>query len=273
MTEVHNPMIMNLLLLHGNADAVNGIIFFIKEDSMEVRINKYLADAGVASRRQADKLVESGQVTINGITAKNADRVNTGDVVCVKGKQIFKEEEKHVVAFYKPEGVTCTKKDKFAKVTIDDVFRYPLRLNYAGRLDKDSKGLLIMTNDGELIDRMMRARNHHEKEYIVKVNDKITEEFVGKMSQGVYLDELEVQTRPCKVTRVGDYTFRIILTQGLNRQIRRMCTTLGYRVESLMRVRIMNIEIGSLKPGEYRRIEGEELKLLYEQAGFEGKKY
>lgn len=236
---------------------------------MEVRINKYLADAGVASRRQADKLVESGAVTINGITAKNADRVNEGDVVCVKGKQIFKEEEKHVVAFYKPEGVTCTKKDKFARVTIDDVFRYPLRLNYAGRLDKDSKGLLIMTNDGELIDRMMRARNHHEKEYIVKVNDKITEEFINKMSEGVYLDELEVETRPCKVTRVGDYTFRIILTQGLNRQIRRMCAALGYRVESLMRVRIMNIEINDLKPGEFRRIEGEELKILYGQAGME----
>ncbi len=236
---------------------------------MEVRINKYLAEAGVASRRQADKLVESGAVTINGITAKNADRVCEGDIVCVKGKQVFKEEEKHVVAFYKPEGVTCTKQDKYAKVTIDDVFRYPLRLNYAGRLDKDSKGLLIMTNDGELIDRMMRARNHHEKEYIVKVNHKITEEFVKKMSEGVYLDELEVETRPCKVSRVGDYTFRIILTQGLNRQIRRMCMALGYQVESLMRVRIMNIEIGNLKPGEYRRIEGEELKILYGQAGME----
>ncbi len=236
---------------------------------MEVRINKFLADAGVASRRQADKLVEEGMVTINGMAARNADRVKNGDVVCVKGKRIFAEEEKHVVAFYKPEGVTCTKKDKYAKVTIDDVFRYPLRLNYAGRLDKDSKGLLIMTNDGELIDRIMRARNHHEKEYIVKVNEKITDAFLDKMSGGVYLDELKTRTRPCAVTKVGDYTFRIVLTQGLNRQIRRMCATLGYRVESLMRVRIMNIETGSLKPGEYRRIEGEELKTLYELAGME----
>jgi len=236
---------------------------------MEVRINKYLAEAGVASRRQSDKLVESGLVTINGNKAKTADKVMPGDVACVKGKKICRPDEKHVVAFYKPRGVTCTQKDKYAKVTIEDVFRYPIRLNYAGRLDKDSEGLLIMTNDGELIDCMMRARNYHEKEYVVKVKEKITDDFIIKMSEGVHLDELEVQTRPCKVTKVGDYTFRIILTQGLNRQIRRMCSALGYRVVSLLRIRIMNIEIGSLKPGEYRRIEGEERRLLYEQAGLE----
>ncbi|MBQ3036302.1 MAG: pseudouridine synthase [Lachnospiraceae bacterium] len=233
---------------------------------MEVRINKFLAEAGVASRRQADKLVESGQVTINGIKAKNADKVKDGDKVCVKGKQVFMQDEKHVVAFYKPEGVTCTKQDKYAKVTIDEVFKYPLRLNYAGRLDKDSKGLLIMTNDGDLIDRMMRARNHHEKEYIVKVNNSVTDDFIHKMSKGVYLEELEVTTRPCTVTKVGEYTFRIILTQGLNRQIRRMCASLGYKVESLMRVRVMNVELGNLKPGEYRRITGEELSELYRLA-------
>lgn len=233
---------------------------------MEVRINKYLADAGVASRRQADKLVESGQVTINGVKAKNADRVQPQDVVCVKGKRIYTQDEKHVVAFYKPEGVTCTKKDKYAKVTIDDVFRYPLRLNYAGRLDKDSTGLLIMTNDGELIDRMMRARNHHEKEYVVKVNQKITPEFIAKMSEGVYLEELDVTTRPCKVTKEGEHTFRIILTQGLNRQIRRMCESLGCRVETLKRVRVMNIVLGDLKPGMHRKIEGDELKELYRLA-------
>lgn len=234
---------------------------------MEVRINKFLAEAGVASRRQADKLVESGQVTINGIKAKNADKVKDGDKVCVKGKQIFMQDEKHVVAFYKPEGVTCTKQDKYAKVTIDEVFQYPLRLNYAGRLDKDSKGLLIMTNDGDLIDRMMRARNYHEKEYIVKVNNSVTDDFIHKMSKGVYLEELEVTTRQCRVTKVGEYTFRIILTQGLNRQIRRMCASLGYKVESLMRIRVMNVELGNLKPGEYRRITGEELSELYRLAG------
>jgi len=177
------------------------------------------------------------------------------------------QDEKHVVAFYKPEGVTCTKQDKFAKVTIDEVFKYPLRLNYAGRLDRDSKGLLIMTNDGDLIDCMMRARNYHEKEYIVKVNNAVTDDFIHKMSDGVYLEELEVTTRPCIVTKVGEYTFRIILTQGLNRQIRRMCASLGYKVESLMRVRVMNVEIGNLKPGEYRRITGDELSKLYRLAG------
>lgn len=234
---------------------------------MEVRINKYLAEAGVSSRRGADKLVESGLVTINGTIAHNADKVYPGDKVCVRGKQIFMQDEKHVVAFYKPEGVTCTKEDKYAKVTIDDVFHYPFRLNYAGRLDKDSKGLLIMTNDGDLIDRMMRAKNYHEKEYIVKVNHNITDEFITKMSEGVYLEELEVKTRPCKVNQMGDYTFGIVLTQGLNRQIRRMCKTLGYKVEFLMRIRVMNIELGSLRPGEYRRIEGEELSKLYQLAG------
>ncbi len=234
---------------------------------MEVRINKFLAGAGVASRRQADELVAGGQVTINGKTAQNADRVKPGDKVCVKGKQVFIQDEKHVVAFYKPVGVTCTKQDKYAKVTIDDVFRYPMRLNYAGRLDKDSTGLLIMTNDGELIDRMMRARNHHEKEYIVKINNPVTDDFIKKMSEGVYLEELEVKTRPCTVKRVGEYTFCIILTQGLNRQIRRMCTALGNKVESLKRTRIMNIELGDLKAGEYRRISGEELNVLYRLAG------
>ena len=221
----------------------------------------------MTSRRGADKLVESGQVTINGVKAKNADRVCDGDKVCVKGKQIFMREDKHVVAFYKPVGVTCTKQDKFAKVTIDEVFRYPLSLNYAGRLDRDSEGLLLMTNDGELIDRIMRARNGHEKEYVVKINEKITEDFIIKMSEGIYLEELEAKTRPCEVTKIGDYTFRIILTQGLNRQIRRMCASLGYRVVSLKRVRVMNIELGGLKTGEYRRIEGNELEELYRLAG------
>lgn len=236
---------------------------------MEIRINKYLADAGVASRRQADKLVEDGLVTINGRQAKNADKVTVQDEVCVRGKRIFLQEEKHVVAFYKPVGVTCTKQDKYAKVTIDDVFRYPLRLNYAGRLDKDSEGLLIMTNDGDLIDRMMRARNHHEKEYIVKTDRKITEDFIRNMEEGIYLEELEVKTRPCKVIKEGEFTFRIVLTQGLNRQIRRMCASQGYKVKSLMRVRIMNVTLEDLKAGQYRRLEGKELVTLYQLAGLE----
>lgn len=234
---------------------------------MEIRINKYLADAGIASRRQADKLVEDGLVTINGRQAKNADKVKEQDEVCVRGKRVFLQDEKHVVAFYKPVGVTCTKQDKYAKLTIDDVFHYPVRLNYAGRLDKDSEGLLLMTNDGELIDRMMRAKNFHEKEYIVKTDREITEEFVRNMEEGIYLEELEVKTRPCKVVKEGKYTFRIILTQGLNRQIRRMCASQGYKVKSLLRVRVMNITLEHLKTGQYRRLEGKELDTLYKLAG------
>lgn len=236
---------------------------------METRINKYLAEAGIASRREADRMVESGIVTINGTIAANADRVKETDVVCVNGKPVYRQKQKHVVAFYKPVGVTCTKKDKYAKVTLDDVVKYPVRLTYAGRLDKDSEGLLILTNDGELIEKMMRGANGHEKEYVVKVNKEITEEFVLSMKTGVFLPELEVTTRPCKISRIGDKTFRIILTQGLNRQIRRMCKELGYDVVSLKRIRVLNILLEPLKTGEIRRISGEELRILYEWAGLE----
>lgn len=236
---------------------------------METRINKYLAEAGIASRREADRMVESGIVTINGTIAANADRVKETDVVCVNGKPVYRQKQKHVVAFYKPVGVTCTKKDKYAKVTLDDVVKYPVRLTYAGRLDKDSEGLLILTNDGDLIEKMMRGANGHEKEYVVKVNKEITEEFVLSMKTGVFLPELEVTTRPCKISRIGDKTFRIILTQGLNRQIRRMCKELGYDVVSLKRIRVLNILLEPLKSGEIRRISGEELRILYEWAGLE----
>lgn len=236
---------------------------------METRINKYLAEAGIASRREADRMVESGIVTINGTIAANADRVKETDVVCVNGKPVYRQKQKHVVAFYKPVGVTCTKKDKYAKVTLDDVVKYPVRLTYAGRLDKDSEGLLILTNDGDLIEKMMRGANGHEKEYVVKVNKEITEEFVRSMKTGVFLPELEVTTRPCKISRIGDKTFRIILTQGLNRQIRRMCKELGYDVVSLKRIRVLNILLEPLKTGEIRRISGEELRILYEWAGLE----
>ncbi len=236
---------------------------------METRINKYLAEAGIASRREADRMVESGIVTINGTIAANADRVKETDVVCVNGKPVYRQKQKHVVAFYKPVGVTCTKKDKYAKVTLDDVVKYPVRLTYAGRLDKDSEGLLILTNDGDLIEKMMRGANGHEKEYVVKVNKEITEEFVLSMKTGVFLPELEVTTRPCKISRIGDKTFRIILTQGLNRQIRRMCKELGYDVVSLKRIRVLNILLEPLKTGEIRRISGEELRILYEWAGLE----
>lgn len=230
---------------------------------MSVRINKFLADAGVASRREADRLVEAGVVSVNGVIAVNAMRVEDTDEVCVHGKRIHRCDEKHVLAYYKPIGVTCTQKDEHAKVTIADVVKYPVPLNYAGRLDRDSEGLLILTNDGMLIEQMMRGANGHEKEYIVRTDKKITDVFLEKMRKGVYLKELNVTTRSCEVMREGEYTFRIILTQGLNRQIRRMCKAFGYEVKKLKRVRVMNILLQGLKAGEWKRLEGDELETLY----------
>lgn len=232
-----------------------------------VRINKYLAECGVCSRREADKYIEQGKVRVNQKIAASGMQVSEQDVVEVAGKLVKPKQQKIVLAYYKPIGVTCTEKDAHADKTIIQALNFPVRLTYAGRLDKDSEGLIIMTNDGELIQRMMRGANRHEKEYTVKVNKEITDEFLEKMSQGVYLKELEQTTRPCKLERKGKYTFRIILTQGLNRQIRRMCQEFGFKVTSLKRERVMNIELAGLKSGEYREVQGEELSRLYQLCG------
>lgn len=232
-----------------------------------VRINKYLAECGVCSRREADKYIEQGKVRVNQKIAASGMQVSEQDVVEVAGKLVKPKQQKIVLAYYKPIGVTCTEKDAHADKTIIQALNFPVRLTYAGRLDKDSEGLIIMTNDGELIQRMMRGANRHEKEYTVKVNKEITDEFLEKMSQGVYLKELEQTTRPCKLERKGKYTFRIILTQGLNRQIRRMCQEFGFKVTSLKRDRVMNIELAGLKSGEYREVQGEELSRLYQLCG------
>lgn len=229
----------------------------------KIRINKYIADAGICSRREADKLVEQGLVMVNGKFAESGTKVGKYDEVTVRGKKISVAEEKIVLAYYKPVGVTCTERDLHAKKTVIEDLKYPVRVTYAGRLDKDSEGLLLMTNDGDLINRLMRAANFHEKEYVVKVDKEITEEFVNKMALGVYLPELEQTTRPCKIEYIGKFTFKIILTQGLNRQIRRMCKELGYQVKQLRRIRIANIELGKLKPREYRRLTSKELEMLY----------
>jgi 23S rRNA pseudouridine2604 synthase len=233
------------------------------------RLNKYLAQCGVCSRRDADKLIDGGGVTVNGRRAVCGVQVGEGDKVCVNGKEVSPLSQKVVLAFNKPVGVTCTERDKYAKKTLSDVLDYSAatRLTYAGRLDKDSDGLIIMTNDGDLIEHMMRGANRHEKEYIVKTDKEITSDFIEKMSAGVYLSELDEMTRPCKVRAVGKYTFNIILTQGLNRQIRRMCGTFDYKVKSLTRVRVMNIELGKLKSGEYREISENELETLYSLCG------
>lgn len=232
------------------------------------RINKYLAECGVCSRREADKLIESGKVLVNGQPATMGTRVTDADEVRV-GKKVLGKAKKVVLAFYKPIGVTCTEKDKYADKIVNDYVKYPVRVTYAGRLDKDSEGLLLLTNDGDLIEAVMRGVHQHEKEYIVKVNKEITEDFRQKMAAGVYLPELKVRTRACQVEMVGKFTFKIILTQGLNRQIRRMCKELGYQVVSLKRVRVMNIKLNKLTPGQYREVTGEELEKLYRLAGMD----
>lgn len=231
------------------------------------RLNKYLAECGVCSRREADKLIDQGRVKVNGQVAKSGMQVDERDVVEVNNKKIKPLTSKVVLAYNKPVGITCTEKDKFAEKTIIEAIKYPIRLTYAGRLDKESDGLIIMTNDGELIQQMMKGINGHEKEYIVKVNKEITEEFVEKMSAGVYLKELNQTTRKCEVEKVGKYTFRIVLTQGLNRQIRRMCQAFGYQVKTLTRVRVMNVKLDNIKTGEYRELKGEELEMLYNMCG------
>ena len=232
-----------------------------------VRINKYIANAGVCSRRDADKLVEQGKVTVNGKIATCGMSVSEEDTVCVNGKAIRGRDNKVVLAFYKPVGITCTERDKFAEKTILEYVKYPVRVTYAGRLDKDSEGLILLTNDGNLIQALMKGSNNHEKEYVVKVDREITSQFLEKMSSGLYLKELDQTTRPCKVEQVGKMTFKIILTQGLNRQIRRMTKELGYNVTSLKRIRIEKITIDGLKIGQYRELTEKEKENLYETEG------
>ncbi len=227
------------------------------------RLNKFIAECGVCSRREADKLIEEGRVTVNGKVAGMGIRVGKGDEVICNGKTLSSKNEKVVLAYYKPIGITCTEKDRFAEKTLKEAFDYPIRVTYAGRLDKETEGLLLMTNDGELIDRLMRGTNSHEKEYYVKVTTKLASDFKEKMEAGVFLSELNRKTKPCKVSVIGPYTFKIILTQGLNRQIRRMCSELGYKVNALQRTRVANIELGKLRPGTFRRVNGEELEELY----------
>ena len=222
-----------------------------------VRLNKYLSEAGVCSRREADRLIESGKVTVDGVTAQMGMRVTAGQIVKVGKKTVSKQDEMIVLAVNKPKGIVCTE-DQRERDSIVRFLNYPVRVTYAGRLDKDSRGLLLMTNNGDIINQMMRAANRHEKEYKVTVDKEITEQFIKKMSEGVPI--LDTVTRPCTVKKIGKYTFSIILTQGLNRQIRRMCAAFGYEVKDLVRIRIMNIRLGSLKEGAYRKLTDEELE-------------
>ena len=226
-----------------------------------IRINKYLSEAGVCSRRAADREIENGNVRIDGRTAVAGDRVLEGMCVTFCGQEVHPEEEEILIAFHKPVGVVCTA-EKREKNNIIDFIHYPKRIYPVGRLDKDSEGLILLTNQGELVNKIMRAGNYHEKEYVVTVDKKITDAFLNQMRRGIYLEELDVTTRKCKVEQKGAHTFTIILTQGYNRQIRRMCEACGYQVKRLIRTRIMNITLGDLKKGTYRDVTPEEKREL-----------
>ena len=226
-----------------------------------VRINKFLSEAGVCSRREADRQIDAGNVTIDGVIAETGSKVLPGQTVCFMGKAVTKEEEMILLAFHKPVGIVCTA-EKREKNNVIDYINYPKRIYPIGRLDKDSEGLLLLTNNGEIVNKMMRSGNMHEKEYLVTVNKPVTDSFLRGLAGGVPLVELNTTTRKCHVERIGKKQFKIILTQGLNRQIRRMCEYFGYRVEKLVRVRIMNIELGDLKAGVYREVSAEEYKQL-----------
>ncbi len=232
-----------------------------------MRINKYLSEAGVCSRREADRLVQAGSVKIDGRRAEVGETVLPGQKVTVKGRLVEKEEARILLVFYKPRGVVCTTDRRWKDRTIEDVLKYPIRLFPVGRLDKESEGLLLMTNDGNLQNQIARARYRHEKEYFVTVNRPVSEEFLEKMARGVYLPELERTTRPCLTRKRGEFEFSIVLTQGMNRQIRRMCRVFQYEVKRLVRVRIMNILLGDMREGEYREVTEEELSDLMQRLG------
>ena len=227
-----------------------------------VRLNKFLSEAGVCSRREADRWTQEGLIIVNGEIATIGMKVSPDAKIEINGEPIRVEKEKVLLVFHKPAGVVCTA-EKREKNNVIDYLKYPKRIFPIGRLDKDSTGLLLMTNDGDLVNKIMRAGNYHEKEYIVTVNRPITYSFIKKMASGVEI--LDTITRKCKVEKTGEKQFRIVLTQGLNRQIRRMCEALGYRVTALKRVRIMNIQLGDLKEGAYRYLTIEEEKELMGQ--------
>ena len=229
--------------------------------SQGTRINKYLSEVGHCSRRAADALIEEGRITINGVVPKMGTRVQPGDVVAVDGVEVAtSDQERIIIAYHKPVGIVCTTDRRREKDNIIDAIDFPTRIYPIGRLDKMSEGLIFLTNDGDIVNDILRARFGHEKEYHVTVNAPVTGEFLKKMSEGVPI--LETVTLPCEVNPTGPQSFKIILKQGLNRQIRRMCEELGYRVRRLKRVRIMNVELGDLPVGTYRHLDDPELRKL-----------
>ena len=220
------------------------------------RLNKAISETGYCSRRGADKLIEEGKVKVNGKVPELGTKVTTSDVISVNGNIVTKKVENIYLAFNKPVGITCTTETQIDGNIIDYI-NYPERIFPIGRLDKPSEGLIFMTNDGDIVNKILRSKNSHQKEYIVTVSRRFTDDFIRKMGNGVPI--LDTVTDKCKVTRINDTTFNIVLTQGLNRQIRRMCDYLGYQVQTLKRVRIMNISLKNIKVGEYRSFTAEEL--------------
>ncbi len=235
-----------------------------KEAGQKVRLNKYLSEAGVCSRREADRLIEEGKVLVDGVRAISGMKVTDEMEISVNGKKCSRGQKLVLLAFHKPQGVVCTTDHRWDDVTVEDVLQYPTRVFSVGRLDKDSEGLLLMTNNGDIVNQIMRAGNYHEKEYLVTIDRPVTEEFLKTMRKGG-IPILDARTRSCKVEKTGKYRFRIILTQGLNRQIRRMCEYCGCKVQKLVRVRIMNIELGDLPKGQYRDVTEEEMQELYRE--------
>lgn len=237
-----------------------------------MRLNKFLASIGVCSRREADKAIEAGRVMINGQVVELGATVGDEDLVSFDGRYIGmgKDVEKIkpiIIAFNKPEGLICTTSDNEGAMNVVDYIGMKERIYPVGRLDKDSSGLLLLTNQGSLTNSLLRAANYHEKEYIVKVNKDIDDAFINKMANGIYLYELKTKTRKCKVKKLNKNTFSIVLTQGLNRQIRRMCLACGMKVQKLNRVRIVNIKLDGLAVGDYRNLSDEEVKKLYKELG------
>lgn len=238
---------------------------------MEERLNKVLGELGICSRREADRLIQSGQVLVDGEKARTGQKVGTDQEIVCQGRLVRKRGQESLearenrpspvlLAVNKPRGVVCTSSRKDRAPNITDMVNYPDRVYHVGRLDKDSEGLVLMTNQGDLVNKIMRSGNAHEKEYLVEIDRPVTKAFLKKMASGIWLKELNRKTLPCRIRQTGEKSFCIILVQGLNRQIRRMCAACGCQVLSLKRVRIMNLQLGSLKPGQWRKVEGREYR-------------
>ena len=228
-----------------------------------VRLNKFLSEKGICSRREADRLVDEGKVMVNGVCAVMGQKVSSADEIVVDGKMVSTKQVKPVlIAVNKPAGIVCTTARFEGEKNIVDMVKYPTRIYPIGRLDKESEGLILMTNLGDLANEISKASNSHEKEYVVTVNNQVTESFLDKMRRGMHLEELNADTMPCVCTKTGNREFHIILKQGLNRQIRRMCAACGYRVETLKRIRIMNIHLGNIPQGNFRNVTDAEFDKL-----------